>query len=120
METGFLRCAGVRRLRGSELPGEHPMRGRRGPRGEDPAGSVTAERDGLGSTTVKTADLTCGAQAAGAVRADGLGRKQRNSAHASQRGRRMSGPRAWNSARLHSFVSPFFILFQILFYLFKF
>jgi hypothetical protein len=40
----------------------------------------------------------------------GLGRKQRNSAHASQRGRRMSGPRAWNSAHASTGGSfPFFL-----------
>jgi hypothetical protein len=45
METVSLRRAGARRLRDSEVPGELPMRGGCGPRGEDLAGSVTTERE---------------------------------------------------------------------------
>jgi hypothetical protein len=42
--TWSLRRVGARSLRNSEVPGELPARGERGPRGEDLAVSVTKER----------------------------------------------------------------------------
>jgi hypothetical protein len=44
-EIWSLRRVGARSLRNSEVPGELPARGERGPRGEDLAGSVTKERE---------------------------------------------------------------------------